>query len=347
MGTFTVGIPEDSKILSNSPQVATVQVYIQQTTAEEEEDLNWEFAGLLVPYATNSSAGSWVAVSDDGSRILYSAPNFATAAVPADADENGYRPTNGAVLLFYNGEQEAALEGQGCIDQDEAFGQTISMSDAAGGYGVAPQPVVAITRAGCWTNETYRQVTVWEGGGFHLDDSLITNLVVRDPNEDCVMGGTGTAATVSKNGKRIVVLAACLDQHTYQTRQAIYTFEKDEQSQHWVERVSINNDVVVIDSDLVQYHMSSFAFDDDAKTVVLTAAGGGPDVPGEGLVCYTWNETTVSWQESWRKVAYDDDEDNDFGSATAVALSGNGKRLAIIRTHENIPQLAVYNLPSA
>jgi hypothetical protein len=132
----------------------------------------------------------------------------------------------------------------------------------------------SFTRAGCWTNETYRQITVGEGGDDD-GDSVTTNLVVRDPNEDCVMGGTGTAAKVSKDGKRIVVLAACLDQHSYQTHQAIYTFEKDEASQDWVKRVPANNgEVVIIDSDLPQYRMSSFAFDDDAKTVVLTASGG-------------------------------------------------------------------------
>jgi hypothetical protein len=202
----------------------------------------------------------------------------------------------------------------------------------------AAPPVVVNTRAGCWTIETFRTVTVWEAH----NNGTVTNVPVRNPSKDCVMGGTGTAAKVSKDGKRIVILAACLDQHTYQTKQVIYTFEMDPNSQAWVELVSDNDDVVVIDSDLPQYRMSSFAFDDDAKTLILTAGGGGFSDQGKDLLCYKWNETVVSWQESWRKI-----ESDDFGIAAAVALSGNGKRLAIIGTSRSTfrQNLVVYDLP--
>jgi hypothetical protein len=301
-----------------------------------------------------------VAVSDDGRHILYSAPNYGEAELrPSqdNANRDHYQPTEGAVLLWHNGEQEAFWSGACTGDQNsEHFGLTVSMSSPSSsssfGADVAAPPVVVITREGCGTNENYRTITVREG-------DLSTNLVVRDPNEDCAMGAPGTAATVSKDGKRIVVLAACLDQHTYQTRQAIYTFEKDEASQDWVERVPVNNKVVVIDSDLPLYLMSSFAFDDDAKTVVLTRSGGVVEeipngfvskIPSADLICYKWNESTVSWQKSWQKVANEENKTdfNYFGSFMAVALSGNGKRLAAIRTtgqYEDSPRVEVYNLP--
>jgi hypothetical protein len=343
--TLVVGIPR-----TVGP---TVQVYVQQQTAaaaaidrddtaddhaQDDAHQYWEMVDVLPNQSDNDETGSWVVVSDDGNRILYSAPNYQPPDndIARPADDDWYNPTTpGAVWLWHNGEPEVFLRG-GCAR--ERFGQTVSMSS---GVDDAP-PVVVVTRAGCFSpNATYGTVTVWEGGGDD-NDTVVTDLVVRDPNPDCTIGGTGTAAKVSKDGKRIVVLADCLDQATHRIKQAIYTFEKDPMnSQAWVERVSDNNEgVVVLDSSPSSYRMSSFAFDDDAKTVVLTAAGEGRF----DLVCYQWNETTVSWQESWRKDPGNEDED--FGIATAVALSGNGKRLAMIAesTFTDLTRLAVYEL---
>jgi hypothetical protein len=53
-----------------------------------------------------------------------------------------------------------------------------------------------------------------------------------------------------------------------------------------------DNTTVIVDTDLSQYRMSSFAFDDDAMTVVLTTAGVVLEEGGIGrvremdLVCY-------------------------------------------------------------
>jgi hypothetical protein len=342
--SLVVGIPRNIGLSLTGP---TVQVYVRQETvvvaatvednAADAQEQYWEMVDEFPSQSINDASGSWVAVSDDGSRILYSAPTYQREAdgdidsadkADYDAerldDDQLYDPTTGAVLLWHNGEQETFLHGE-CAG--EGFGQTVSMSsgvDAAG----AP-PVVVITSARCHTNEEKQpRILVWEG-----NDS-VTNLLVRG---HCIMGETGAAAKVSKDGKRIVVLSSCLDQDPGKTRQAIYTFEKEESSQTWVELISDND--VVIDSDLPQYRMSSFAFDDDAKTVVLTAGGRGTD-----LLCCKWNETTVSWQESWRKVA----NDSDFGIASAVALSGNGKRLAILgsgTTFSDSARVAVYDLP--
>jgi hypothetical protein len=342
----------------------TVQVYVQRASAATAaNDSHWEIVGEFPNQSNDDLSGYWVAVSDDGSRIVYSAPKYQPeaagdigyAAPRTNGEEGGplddqYDNPTGAVLLWHNGEQEAFFRGE-CAD--EAFGLTVSISSSSGDDAAGAPPVVVITRAGCWyaNEELQRTITVWEGNG----DS-VTNLLVRDPNEDCSIGraNRGTAAKVSKDGRRIVVLAACVDKELYPVRQAIYTFEKDPHSQAWVELVPDNNDdnnnstVVVIESHLQQYRMSRFAFDDDAKTVVLTAAGRGPvNEHGTDLVCYKWNETTVSWQESWRKVASDDDDDF-VGTATSVALSGNGKRLAIIgsrTTSFSFPRLAVYDLP--
>jgi hypothetical protein len=372
--TLVVGVPHNiGNSLRTKPKV---QVYVRQTTAAAdgntdaaEEEHYWEMVDEFPNLSNNDETGSWVAVSDDGSRVLYSAPNYqpddpgdigfvdkpdddaATKAAGrgTDGDDDWYNPATGAVLLWHHGKQEAFLRGE-CAN--EYFGRSVSMSSSSSGDDAAgAPPVVVITRSGCLTSkERQRTVTVWEG-----HDNVVTNLVLRDPNEDCVMDGADAVTKVSKNGKRIVVLASCTDQETDQIKLAIYTFEKDESRQAWVERVpsndkNINIDaptIIFIDSILAPHRMSSFAFDDDAKTVVLTHGGGvrfNYDFYGHGtdLLCYKWNETTVSWQESWRKAA----KDSDFGIAIAVALSGNGKRLAIIgSSDEAIPHLAVYNLP--
>jgi hypothetical protein len=155
--TLVVGIPRERGIVSNFSLESTVQVYVQQTTAAaaanvnnqaQENDLNWElddkFAAIQ---SSNAETGSWVAVSDDGSRILYSVPRYGTttgAAVPQEEeDDQVYHTTTGAVLLWNNGQQEAFLMGE-CNDQDEGFGQTISMSSAVDGT----LPVVVIYTCG-------------------------------------------------------------------------------------------------------------------------------------------------------------------------------------------------------
>jgi hypothetical protein len=107
----------------------------------------WEIVEEFPKQSNDDLSGYWVAVSDDGSRILYSAPNYqpdddpagdignadkpddndveaATTTMAASAgpdNDDWYNPATGAVLLWHNGEQEAFLRG-GCAR--EGFGQT-------------------------------------------------------------------------------------------------------------------------------------------------------------------------------------------------------------------------------
>jgi hypothetical protein len=366
--TLVVGIPRDIEMSIPGP---TVQVYYQTTPGVEG---HWEMLDEFPNAAQNDQTGSFVAISADARRIAYSAPHYQPD--PGDPlhvangangnrrdDDQFYNPTTGAVSIWYEGIkmevnndiqeevflsdlQEEFLHGN-CTY--EAFGQTVAVSSS-------DRPVVVITRAGCYNDEDkQRTITVWEG--YDGVSPIITDLLVpNEPSANCVMGQTGTAATVSQDGTRIVVLAACFNQETYNDNQAIFTFEKDATSQKWVQLVSPTEPTVIVDTDLPQYRMSRFAFDDNAMTVVLTTAGivrgAGGEFRGMDLVCYKWNATTVSWQESWRKSDKDNTFGFFFGAVNSVALSGNGKRLAVLGVlsmngNYNIqrPQLAVYDLP--
>jgi hypothetical protein len=361
---LVVGIPCNTgdACMDGIPAVLVYGVEYNQLTADK-DDYRWDEVDVIGSESSsnNDMTGAWVAISDDGSRFVYSAPNHQPNPGAVDYDvpkktkdkddvvnrgrhqyDPFFNPPSGTVILWHqkNVQLSDDIEQQFLLRGTCKFGQTVSVSSSS-----ADRPVVVITQAGCYNNngvkDKQRKITVWENynGRQVSTDLLVPNEPTDSPNSpDCAMSETGTAATVSNDGNRIVVLAACLDQETYQVRQAIFTFEKDPKSHTWVERVS--SPTLIVDTDMPQYHMSSFAFDDDAKTVVLTTAGeSDPRGGGHDLVCYKWNEATVSWYESWRKVGTE---------ANRVALSGNGKRLAVMGycTDTNMmPQLAVYNLP--
>jgi hypothetical protein len=331
---LVVGIPRDS-------EGPTVQVYKTQQMAINNNDqddgtTNYQWQTVEVFSGDSSRQGYWVAISNDASRFVYSAPNYQPDPGKADYAYMTTETTSAATYLWHqkNVNNHIELEVELRDGECTSFGETVALASSN-------SPVVVITRAGCYNNkEKQRTITIWEGydrnGHAITTDLLVPNGPTSSANS-CTMGQTGTAATVSKDGNRIVVLASCLDQKTYQDRTAIYTFEKDTASRTWVERVASTR--LIVDTELLQYRMSSFAFDADAKTVVLTTAGIGTD-----LACYKWNVATVSWQESWRKVGT-----KATGIANRVALSGNGKRLAFMGYYtvgtNMIPQLDVYNLP--